>query len=699
MQRTYIIFMQLCCALLLLPLPAAAQIGPQQPILQLSAPSYSADEGGGSITVTISRSGQLSTTVGVTLTTMNGSALAGSDYTPVITTVVFSGALGTSPRTVQIPILDDAIGEHRESLAVTLSAPTGGAILGGWSSAVLYIDNNDAPPAPTLSVDASPNPRQLELSWMPAAGATSYTSYYRPHPRGVFTVLGTHSASSTSAYHDISVLSYPWASAKYKVRACNTQGCADSNVASVPLAAALRTIGYFKPSDPTPMDDFGFAVALSADGTTLAVGAPNEPTRIGSGALAGLVAPYGAVFVFRRQPNGAWLEEARLKAQSQDSDDFGYSIALSSDGDTIVIGAPGDLSGSEDCCSGAAYVFTRAGTQWSNQAYLRASNPDEFDRFGDAVAISSDGNIVAAGAPYENAGGAVYLFARSGTQWTTPTRVTTPNTEVGDTFGYSVALSADGTTLAVGAQGESSSATGAYGAIDLQCNAGSTEVQCNDATVGAGATYVFTRAGSQWSLEAYIKASNTDQPGSGAVTFGENFGSSVALSADGNTLAVGAPWEASIDGDPDNNDGIGIGAVYVYARTAGQWSQPAYLKANAPREHDWFGNHVALSGDGARLVVGAPQPPPPWMTQFDPARVGTVHLYRRNAPGWVHSRSFNASNPEFDDRFGVVAIDADGSTIAVGAVGEDSLDPANQSDNSGWAPWPERDGAGAVYLY
>ncbi len=133
-----------------------------------------------------------------------------------------------------------------------------------------------------------------------------------------------------------------------------------------------------------------------------------------------------------------------------------------------------------------------------------------------------------------------------------------------DLFGSSVALSADGSTLAVGAPDEASAATGIGGN------------QADNSAPGAGAVYVFTRSGTAWSQQAYVKASNTDAD--------DRFGDSVALSADGSTLAVGAVVEASaatgIGGNQADNSAQDAGAVYVFTRSGTTWSQQAYVKAS-----------------------------------------------------------------------------------------------------------------------
>jgi len=174
---------------------------------------------------------------------------------------------------------------------------------------------------------------------------------------------------------------------------------------------------------------------------------------------------------------------------------------------------------------------------------------------------------------------------------TTPTiaYVKASNTGVGDLFGYFLALSADGNTLAVGVPEEASNATGIGGN------------QLDNSAFRSGAVYVYTRSGSTWTQQAYVKASNT-----GA---NDRFGVRLELSADGNTLAVGASGEDSyafgIGGAQNNDLAVDSGAVYVYTRSGGSWTQQVYVKASNTEAGDLFSGSLALSADGNTLVVGA----------------------------------------------------------------------------------------------
>jgi len=318
-------------------------------------------------------------------------------------------------------------------------------------------------------------------------------------------------------------------------------------------------------------------LALSADGNTLAVGAWSEDgsaTGINGDESDNSAPDSGAVYIFTRS-GSSWTQQAYVKASNTEANDwFGTSVALSSDGNTLAVGADGEDSGATGIngdesdnsasISGAAYVFTRSGSSWTQQAYVKASNAEADDWFGWSVALSGSGDLLAVGAPREDSSatgingdesdnsapdsGAVYVFGRSGSSWTQQAYVKASNTAQDDWFGTPLAFSADGNTLAVGAIYEDSSATGINGDED------------DDSATNSGAVYVFGRSGSDWAQLAYVKATNTGEL--------DKFGSSVALSAGGDTLGVGAYWEdsgaAGIGGDQDDDSITNSGAVYAF---------------------------------------------------------------------------------------------------------------------------------------
>ncbi len=379
--------------------------------------------------------------------------------------------------------------------------------------------------------------------------------------------------------------------------------------------------GYLKASNTEAGDGFGRSVALSADGGTLAVGADEEASSATGvdGDQADNSAPSsGAVYVFTRDGAGAWSQQAYLKASNTDAGDgFGRSVALSANGTTLAVSAEGEASSTTGVGGnqandsapggGAVYVFARDGAGvWSQQAYIKAFNTEEYDFFGRSVALSADGATLAVSADGEDSdatgvggdrtndsapgSGAVYVYMRNSSGvWSPQAYVKASNTAAGDSFGYSVALSGDGGTLAVSARNEDSGATGIGGD------------QTDDSAPDSGAVYVFTRDGrGAWSQQAYLKASNT-----GEYDF---FGLSLALSADGGLLAVGASMEdggaTGIGGDEGDDSAPASGAVYVFARSSGVWFQQAYVKASNAAAGASFGRCVALSADGGTLAVG-----------------------------------------------------------------------------------------------
>ena len=193
--------------------------------------------------------------------------------------------------------------------------------------------------------------------------------------------------------------------------------------------------------------------------------------------------------------------------------------------------------------------------------------------------------------------GAAYLFSRNGTLWQQQAYIKASNINMNDNFGYRVDLSADGTTLAISADQEDSSAVGVH--------TDNTSPK-NNASPNSGAVYIFQINDSVWRQQAYLKASNTGQD--------DHFGQSISLSESGNLLAVGATWEASNaagtsrNGEGEtNNDTLGAGAVYVYSRNDTIWSQQTYVKGNNPEFIRSFGTALGLSSDGQTLAIGAGQ--------------------------------------------------------------------------------------------
>jgi hypothetical protein len=482
----------------------------------------------------------------------------------------------------------------------------------------------------------------------------------------------------------------------------------------------LKHSAYVKAAVPGEEDLFGFAVALSADGTTLAVGAQTESGGAKAGDRVESAFASGAVYVYQQGPKG-WVQQARLKASNMDaSDQFGSQVSLSADGNTLAVSAPyedsaatgvnGNQADNSMPEAGAVYVFTRTGTAWTQQAYVKASNtgePDEGDTFGSSIALSGDGQTLAVGSPSEDSGiggidanqkdnsspgsGAVYVFTRTATVWSQQVYIKSPRPRsggaAGDLFGYSVALSYDGNTLGVGVYDEAGISNVINGDLDFRAN-------------GTGAVYVYRRSGATWMREAYLKARQQDR--------NDSMGNWIALSADGNTLAAAAADEDSMttgvnavlagqSGVTDAADDNSSGAVYIFVRAGTTWTQQASFKASNTGKNDWFGYHLALSGDGNTLAVAAPNEDGS-ATNIDGKDddeadgAGAVYVFTRDGTTWSHRAYVKAPNAEaFDDFGSSVALNRDGKILAVGAKFEDGGPAQNLADNSVMD-------AGAVYV-
>jgi hypothetical protein len=521
------------------------------------------------------------------------------------------------------------------------------------------------------------------------------------------------------------------------------QSQSSTGVAVAPLQ--IRQATYIKASNPDEGDHFacggslpghiGNAMAMSADGNILAIGAPHESSAakgINGNQDDNSLYSSGAVYVFARRAD-SWVQQAYIKASnSGQGDNFGLNIALNADGTTMAVSAYWESSASKGVNSnqdddsipqaGAVYVFTRSGNAWSQQAYLKPSNtgraPDvndsddwgDGDQFGSSIALSADGNTLAVGAISEdsraaginndafqdddsaNSAGAVYIFTRSGNAWAQRDYIKASNSEGGDLFGYAVGLSNDGNTLLVAAYDEDGSGRGVNTIPDNRRG-------------GTGAAYIFERMGGAWRQASYLKGSRSQN--------NDAMGVSAAISGDGNTVVVGSAEEGclvpginssgcDVDTHPPHLAAGTAGAVYVWVRSGNTWTEQAFIKASNPDLEDWFGVRVSLNGDGNTLLVGAQNEDSNARgingNQHDNSatEAGAAFIFTRSGNTWTQRAYIKGSNTEAFDEFGsATAISADGKTVVLGARMEASAAKgvnASQNDNSA-------QGAGATYVF
>ena len=384
--------------------------------------------------------------------------------------------------------------------------------------------------------------------------------------------------------------------------------------------------------EATPQGGAHLGLSVAVDGDTMVVGARRED-------LMGGLVDAGAVYVFGRDDNGTPLDKAddswqqRQKLTAPDataSDYFGWSVSVS--GDTVVVGSRHDDDDGPD--SGSAYVFSREGGAWNQQAKLTASDAAADDWFGSSVSVSGDTVVVGSYLDDDdgNASGSAYVFAFEGGAWNQQTKLTAADAAAGDYFGFSVSVSGD--TMVVGS------------ALD------------DDDGPDSGSAYVFSREGGAWSQQAKLTASDAAAD--------DWFGSSVSVSGD--TVVVGSYL--------DDDDGNASGSAYVFTLDGGAWNQQTKLTADDAAAGDYFGFSVSVSGD--TVVVGTP------LDDAAAANVGSAYVLVRSSGVWSQQAKLTVADGILNDRFGFAA-SVSGDTVVVGNVSDDVVDEGRLLKHAGSA--------------
>ncbi len=399
-------------------------------------------------------------------------------------------------------------------------------------------------------------------------------------------------------------------------------------------------------SDAAKNDRFGVSVAV--DGNTAAVGA-FQPDYVDSGTN---VSRPGAAYVYTKDSNGAWSQQAKLTASDgADGDEFGISVAV--DGDIVVVGARGNVSK-----TGAIYVFTKPSDgDWTStitETKLTATGGSADDLFGASVALYSESTIVV-GAPGDQItvggvvvrSGSAYVFTKNSGVWSQAANLTATDAQTGDEIGNSVGVDDD--TIAVGAYGKD-----------------------GNSIADSGLVYVFVKpeVDGGWAnastetvqLRASDRAAN------------DNFGRSVAVGS--STIVVGASGDQNTVGGAE----VSTGSTYVFTEPNTGWAnsggtETAKLTASDGAHTDQFGRSVAVYGD--TIVVGAHQ------NDDDGTDSGSIYVFIKPTNGWTDitgTVKLTASNGKAGDRFGI-ALALDGATALVAAPRNDANDDDADTGN------------------
>lgn len=322
----------------------------------------------------------------------------------------------------------------------------------------------------------------------------------------------------------------------------------------------------------------------------------------------------GAVYVYKKQTDGNYLQFQKLTASDGAIGDyFGWSVSTNSDGSIIVVSA--HLDDDKGVNSGSVYVFTRGTSTYTQSQKLTASDGATVDWFGYSVAISADGSVIIVGAPLDDDKGAdsgsVYVFTKGTTSYTQTLKITASNGAAADQFGSSVAVTSSGSIIVVGAHLDDPSGT------------------------DSGSIYVFSK-GSGFS---YTQRQNLVPADSES---GDKFGIALAISGDASTILASSVFDD--DGDTD------AGAVYVYSRvgdTGYTYTLSQKLLAKLPASNDKFGVSLAINYDASTIAIGA--------CLRDEAVVdsGSVFVFKKKADGLYYQlQNLTVTDAEAYDNLG-----------------------------------------------
>lgn len=638
-------------------------------------------------------------------------------------------------------------GSDNKSSASSSSISSSSSLRSSFSSA--SVPANGSGEWPSVRVEAQ-SPKVLSFQWSPVDGATFYQLFKHDVATGGVVQVGGD-LTTTQATDEIGVHVHDWVNNYYYVKACNADGCSQSDLVFT-ATEMIKSIGYFKASNTGSFDWFGWSITISGDGMTMAVGAPAEDSRatgVNGDQTNNESTNSGAVYVFAKE-DGQWVQQAYLKASNTEqpnlnsgrylpNDRFGYRVALSDDGNTLAVsalledspsfgvncnqdnyeivtssassGGSGDLLTAQDYNVGAVYIFTRSAGTWSQDAYVKPifSTLHAFAqtsvalRFGESLALSGDGKTLAVGTTQD-------FIGRSGV------------------FNFSSTSSLECLVFYPSSSSSTSSTSSSSSSSSSSTSSASSSYRGGS---GSGAVYTFRLGENGWQEESHVKASNAQQ--------NDNFGVSVALSADGNTMVVGAVGEDSqaqgVNGDQSDNTcyyinrdslyvidpackdagsyvnyGINNGAAYVFSRTDSAWAQEAYLKPASTFIATQFGSNVDVSGDGNTVAIGAVGETNGSVDisnrdNIDSAKVqelvkevnsGSTYVYSRNGSTWAQQARLKPSTITLGGEFGSsVSLSHDGNILAIGSFRENSYATGINGDEGDTS----KEDSGAVFVF
>lgn len=384
--------------------------------------------------------------------------------------------------------------------------------------------------------------------------------------------------------------------------------------------------------------NFGSAVALSGDGNYIVVGSY----------LAGST-DEGAVYVYYNN-NGTWEEQTKLVASNAVAGDwFGCAVDITKTGDRIIVGAQhaNALPYNQDN-SGAAYIFQRTGTTWTEEVYISGGDGGSNDYFGSSVAINDDGTAIFIGAygdddSNSSSVGFIHTYTRNGLSWSNlnwkndDTELPTTASEGNAYHGWSVACNGDGTRCIEGGPGDN-----------------------NQGKTNSGVVTIHHRASisAAWTKDIWLEPPYPSNDG--------QFGWSVAMDATGERVVIGAMGE--------NPTGIvNAGAAYVYKRTGTVWALETQLTASDKSAGDNFGYSVSINAAGDKVTIGSLKTDIPTKTD-----AGAAYVFERSGTSWIQLSKLTAGDAITGDNLGsAISVNDIGDAVVVGSMNNDPLGSIN----------------------
>jgi len=441
---------------------------------------------------------------------------------------------------------------------------------------------------------------------------------------------------------------------------------ADSDTADANLTYSVESDGSFANIATLSQDSSVFTItplseAASTPGSSTLTFKVSDGLAFGSGTTA-------FSLTFGPDWSSTPTETKIIASDGAQNDRFGKDVAISGDGLYAIGGATYEADGGSR--AGAAYIFVKSGGSWSQQQKIVASDAATEHWFGNAVAINSDGTYAVVGAYqhdiYGSNAGAAFIFTRSGSTWTQQQRIVSSSFTATGYFGSDVSINGDGTYVAVGAMGENAvevfTRSGSTWSFQARCQAsdgahntsfGTTVEISRDGThlitgdnnkAGGGAAYVFTRSGTSWSQQAKLVSTDLESA--------DYFGYDVALNSDGTYAVVGSAFE--------DTGQTSAGSAYVFTRSGSTWTQQAKIQASDVTGSAFFGSGTSMNSNGTFIIVGA---------YGLNSRIGSVYIFERSGSTWTQKlklRGSDATTTYSDGGATNVSMNSDGSVVIYG---------------------------------